>query len=289
MYTITGLRMARRYNLRAEDRRHWRRWLLLFIVIAVIIASAKTCASVTGRSNPIDIALTHVTTPVVGAIKSIGEGIASLRHIFRIPSLLRENSSLKAENEFLDRRNAELQFLEAENKRLEELLKIPAKPGYLPVTARVIARPYDLWMETVLINAGSSRGVRQGNLVVNANGVVGLIEETYSGYSRVRLISSPAFTLGAVTSGLELEGVVRGVSAGSLKLDMVPAGARIELGEKVFTRGEETLPGSNNNRPRGVYIGLIVNIGTDRSGFKQIDVQPAANVNQLGNVVVYTR
>jgi rod shape-determining protein MreC len=205
---------------------------------------------------------------------------------------LRENSSLKAENDFLDRRVAELEFLEGEKQALEQQLDMPEQPGYVPLSARVIARPYDLWLETLVIDVGSARGVREGNLVVNANGVVGVIEETATGYSRVRLISSPAFTIGAVASSPDpqipsLAGVIRG--GRRLNLDMIPAGSQVVLGEKVYTRGTQTQPGSTDNRPRGVYIGIVVGFGVDRSGFMQIDVEPAANVNSLGNVTVYTQ
>lgn len=285
--------MPRRYGLRTDERRHWRRWLLLFVIIAALIGGAKTCSAITGRANPLDVALVHVTTPVIGAIKSIGEGIASLRHIFRIPSLLRENASLKAENEFLERRVAELEFLEAENRTLEEKQNLPKQPGFTPVSARVLARPYDLWLETALIGAGTTRGVQKGNLVVNSDGVVGLIEEAYSGYSRVQLISSQDFTIGAVASdpnaaAKPLAGVVRGGQK-LLQLDMIPAGSQLNVGEKVYTRGSQNQTGGDDNRPRGVYIGLVVNIGKDRSGFMQIDVEPAASVSQLGIVTVYTR
>jgi len=281
--------MSSRRSQRPDPRRQWRRWLLLFLVLAVLVGGAKTCTAITGRPNPLDIAFIRITTPVVGVIKSIGEGIVSLKDVFRIPALQRENSTLQAENDFLERRVAELEFAEQENQQLHELLELSSQPEFTPVTARVIARPYDLWLESVIINAGTSHGVRQGNLVVSGNGVIGLISEARGTYSRVQLISSPALAMGAVSEGEQIAGVIRGISAYRLKLDMVPAGSRVELGEKIYTRGVEAYEGAEDNRPRGVFIGVVMHIGTDRSGFMDIIVEPAASVNRLGNVVVYTR
>lgn len=278
-----------RISLRADPRRHWRRWLVLFFIVALLIGGAKTCTALTGRPNPLDIALTTITTPVVAVIKNIGEGIASLRHIFRIPSLLRENADLTAENALLERRGAELQFTEAENERLRALLALEPPSGFSPVTARVIARPYDLWLESVLISAGSSRGVRKGNLVVNDAGVVGIVDEAQPTYSRVALISSPDFKLGALTKDNRIEGVITGMDARYLKLDLVPAGSQVDVGEKVFTLGQQDQEGGEAHRPRGVYIGMIIRREEDRSGFLRITVEPAASASRLGNVMVYTR
>lgn len=278
-----------RISLRADSRRYWRRWLVLFLAVALLIGLAKTCTAVTGRPNPLDVALTRISTPVVGVIKSIGEGIASLRHIFRIPTLLRENTALTSENELLERRAAELQYAQAESERLRALLKLEPPPGFSQVPARVIARPYDLWLDSALISVGSVRGVRPGNLVVNDAGVVGIVDDVQPTYSRVVLISSPQFTLGAITLNTNVEGVIVGVDARTVKLDMVPVGSLAEVGEKVFTLGQQTSPGGEDNRPRGVYIGMVVRREEDRSGFLRITVEPAASVSRLGNVVVYTQ
>jgi len=278
-----------RISLRADPRRHWRRWLVLFLIVALLIGGAKTCTALTGRPNPLDIALTTVTTPVVAVIKNIGEGIASLRHIFRIPALLRENADLSAENELLERRTAELQFSQADTERLHALLALDPPPGFNSVPARVIARPYDLWLESALISVGTSRGVRPGNLVANDSGVVGIVEQAQAHYSRVTLISSPEFRLGALTMDNGVEGVIAGVDARYLKLDLVPAGSQVDVGEKVFTLGNEAQPDGDGSRPRGAYIGMIIRREEDRSGFLRITVEPAANASRLGNVVVYTR
>jgi len=276
-------------NVFPEERRGRRRWLIAIIVLALLVASIKSCTLLTGRTNPVDQAITTLASPVVYVIERIGDGLGSLRHIFRIPALLREEQRLTAENELLERRNAELAQLKAENKQLKSLLKLHVPAEYKPLSATVITRPYDLWLESVIIDKGRSEGVRHGNLVVNEQGVVGKVSEVEAGYSRVQLISSPLFTLAAVSGDNRDEGVVRGVDARRMTLDFIPAGSQIATGEKLFTLGNESYAGADNNRPRGVLIGSVTGRIADANGFLTITVEPAASVNRVSWVVVFTK
>lgn len=240
-----------RFNSQMQDMRHaTRRWVVALIVLALVLAGLKTCAVLTRRSNLVDQTLSQATTPPAFSLKRIGEGFVSLGHIFEVPTLLRENNRLKQENAFLQQQLDQVKALRKENERLNAILKIQA-PGYDSVAATVIARPYDLWLESVLINAGREDGVRLGNLVLNAKGVVGLVSEVEHERCRVLLVSSPRFRLGAVSAISRDEGVIRGVDWRTLVFDYIPAGAHVTLGEKVYTLGEETFPGVRPTAPRG--------------------------------------
>jgi len=275
-------------SLAYDQRAQARRWLAVFVLLAVLIAGIKGCALITGRTNPVDQAITRMASPVVYVIRRVGEGIGSLAYIFQIPALLKENTRLKSENRYLQRQLEETKALKAQNQRLLALGKIRI-PGYRAVQALVVARPYDLWLESAIISAGSADGVRLGNLVVNPDGAVGVISEVQSTYSRVQLITSPQFRLGAVSEDSAEEGVIRGLDWRTLIFDYVPAGSKISLDEKVFTLGNETAPGSDDNRPRGVLIGTIVNRKVDKNGFLEIFVEPAITPSRLGPVDVMVR
>jgi len=273
--------------LQAERRRGTRRWLLVFAVLALIITLAKTCTLATGHTNPVDQLITATTRSVMWVIKRIGEGLATLP---QLPSAMRERNQLRAENALLERRIAETEQLSSENEQLRALLNLRVPAGYIPKSASVVLRPYDLWLESVIIDTGSRDGVRLGNLVVNADGVVGKISEVHGTTSRVQLISSPRFKLGAISGTNRVEGVIQGVDSRTLEFTYPSARFRFEPGEKLFTIGEETEPGGNNNRPRGVYIGNIQGTVEESDGsLSNITVEPAASVSRLGIVVVYTR
>src|SRR6185436_3969703 len=92
-----------------------RRWLTALLGIAILIALVKTWTLLTGRSNPIDRGINTLATPLVLAVRYTGEGLGSLGQVFRLPTLLRENRRLKAENELLTRQLSETEMLRATN------------------------------------------------------------------------------------------------------------------------------------------------------------------------------
>lgn len=271
-----------------------------FVLIAGLIASVKLFTYITGRPNPVDNTMMAVGTPVINVIRRIGEGIGGLVHIFRLPSLLNENKQLKAQNAQLKQDMNQLVFLQNEISDLQTQLTLKPGKGFKLVNASVVSRPFDLWLETAMINAGSREGVAVGDLVVNNDGVVGKVVEVRRTSSRIQLISSPEFRLGVIASVANAEregraeGVLRGIDQHSLQLLYVKAGTPVEIGQKVFTRGNLSFEGFENlalqseNRPRGVFIGTITQKKVEQSSRLRLVVEPAADVNRLGNVAIYT-
>lgn len=68
--------------------------------------------------------------------------------------------------------------------------------------------------DTVLINLGSNAGLRENMAVVNASGLVGIIDETYPDASRVLLITSPRCKAGGIVlrANSRVVGVVNGLA-----------------------------------------------------------------------------
>ena len=290
----------RRAGTRKPDqRRQARIWLVRFLLIAAFIACVKLFTAITGRPNPVDNAMMAVGTPVINVIRRMGEGIGGLIHVFRLPTLLNENRELHAENAQLHQELNKQLFLENEIGDLEKQLALKPGRNFKLVNATVVSRPFDLWLESAMVNAGSREGVSVGDLVVNCDGVVGKVIDVRRTSSRIQLISSPEFRLGAIATVADAqregraEGVVRGIDQHNLQMLYVKAGTPVEIGQKVFTRGNLSYEGFENlalhseNRPRGVYIGTITQKRVEQSSRLNLVVEPAADVNRLGNVTIY--
>lgn len=274
---------------RGERSQHSRRWLVVFVCLAVLVASVKTCTIVTGRSNPVDRAINRAAAPLVVLVRYMGDGIASLGQVFRLPSILQEQRRLNSEVKELRRELAESEGLVARNERLERLLKVEAPRGFREVHASVTARPYDLWMENVILNKGFDDGVRQGCLVRNEDGLVGIVKETQGSYCWVELVVSPRFRLAAFTASSVGQGVIRGIDQSTLKLMYIAAGTKAKVGEYVYTARPAGAIGEAGQRPVGILIGTINDRQADQNGFLDITVAPAVNPNRISDVVVLVK
>lgn len=104
--------------------------------------------------------------------------------------LARLNAALQLQREVAAARFQELQ-------RLEELLGLPSHPRYRYVVARVAHRPYDTWRHRLVIRQGRVDGLRPGQGVVAAWGVVGRVREVHTYTAVVELVSSPGFRIAA--------------------------------------------------------------------------------------------
>lgn len=298
-------RYARAGALRRSRSAPPRRWLTAFIALALLIALVKTWTLLTGRTNPVDRMINAAATPLVMAGNYTADGLASLGQVFRLPALLRENQALQSENELLQRQLAETELVRATNAQLSASLRLK-EPGFREVHATVISRPYDLWLEQIIIDAGRRDGVRPGHLVINSQGVVGVVDkQVLESTAWVTLVTSPRFRLAAVTGQSATEGVIRGLDghnlemvgvgrratpnpeAGNMELKLVKAGALIEVGEKVFSSG---VVGSNEavsvKRPRGILIGTVMHRNSDPNGFLDVRVVPAVNPGKINVVTV---
>lgn len=284
------MKTIRSVSFRRDQRSgHSRRWLAVFVGLAVLIATVKTCTVVTGRPNPVDQAINRAAAPLVVVVRYMGDGIASLGQVFRLPVILREQRRLNAEVKQLRRELAEKEALVAENKRLRKLLAVNAPAGYRGVHASVTARPYDLWLEQVILNKGYEDGIRAGCLVINEDGVVGLVKEVQGNYCWVELVVSPRFRLAAYTGTSAGEGVIRGLDHSTLKLMYIAAGTKAQVGEHVYSARPAGAIGEAARRPANLLIGTINGRQADQNGFLDITVAPAVNPNRITDVVVLVR
>jgi rod shape-determining protein MreC len=266
-----------------------RRWLFIFLGLALLIGAVKTCTLITGHSNPLDRTINRASAPLVVAIQYIGEGIASLGNVFRLPSLLHEERRLQSENKHLRREIAESAALVNENARLRKLLGLRPPGGFKPVVASISARPYDLWMDMVMLNKGYDSNIQQGNLVINEDGLVGMVKEVQTSYCWVELAVSPRFRLAARAGKSQSNGVIRGIDASNLKLMYIAAESKIQVGEQVFTTEVDDAGEKTDLRPGNILIGTVNGRKADQNGFLDVSVAPAVNPNRLSNVMVLTK
>ena len=188
-----------------------------------------------------------------------------------------------------------------ENARLSKLVETTGALGlkaYGAKTGRVIATSPTVWYATVRIDKGSSDGVRVGQPVLNEEALVGRVTAVFNGAAQVTLLTDTSATdtsagVSARAGPKGVFGIVEPVGAGNpndLLLKNAPPGAKLNVGDRVVTRGTVSENASLSSLyPRGLPIGVITKIDNKGTDTQEVHLRPYANMRDLDFVQVLTR
>ena len=260
-------------------------------VITVAIAFLLLALAVQGRARLpwLDRVIVAIAAPVNEKLVAVSNNADSVRIFFAaLTTMQDENNKLKTEVETLRYANIQMAEIWAENQRLSNLLQYKNDAKNLKLqTAKVIGKNIGDIKDTVLINLGSNAGLRENMAVVNASGLVGIIDETYPDASRVLLITSPRCKAGGIVlrANSRVVGVVNGLAGGDAVLQMsnMARDADIVEGDIVVTSG------FGGNHPGGLVIGTVSEVSLNVGGLlKQAKIVPAVDFGRLEEVMVVT-
>ena len=258
-------------------------------VMTVAIAFLLLALAVQGRARLpwLDRVIVAIAAPVNEKLVAVSNNADSVRDFFAaLTTMQEENKKLKTEVETLSYANIQMAEIWAENQRLSNLLQYKNDAKNLKLqTAKVIGKNIGDIKDTVLINLGSNAGLRENMAVVNASGLVGIIDETYPDASRVLLITSPRCKAGGIVlrANSRVVGVVNGLAGGDAVLQMsnMARDADIVEGDIVVTSG------FGGNHPGGLVIGTVSEVSLNVGGLlKQAKIVPAVDFGRLEEVMV---
>src|SRR3954469_8126901 len=162
---------------------------------------------------------------------------------------------------------------------------------YAPVDARVFARSPSSWYQRVTVNKGSDDGIKRGDPVINAAGLVGRVLTVTGGPSVVALITDKGFAAAGITSDTREPGSVTPAlgNTGDLIFDLVDDVSKVREGDLIVTAGT-TEARLQSPFPPAIPIGTVKRIDTGEGELdRRIHITPAADVRRLDLVQVLTR
>ncbi|MBQ0139823.1 MAG: rod shape-determining protein MreC [Kurthia sp.] len=202
-----------------------------------------------------------------------------------------ENQRLKSRLEEFGSLQAQVNELDVENEKLQKLLdKKTDLRDFDPIQADVIARNPDQWEEKLILNEGTSNGVKVNMAVLTSEGLVGKIILATPFTSEVELLSTnnTNYRVSATVSskGKEARGLIEGydVKRGELMLKRIDSKLKVKKGDKVTTSGLGGI------FPKGILIGEVTKVSTDDFGLTKLAyVKPAADFQMLDHVIIAKR
>ncbi|MBI4299563.1 MAG: rod shape-determining protein MreC [Chloroflexi bacterium] len=256
-------------------------WLFMMLVAGV----ASLFLAHNGWSRPAEGVLQRGMVPLEGVFSKVADGAGNFfGALADLGKLRKENERLRQEVDRLTTLVAQMQEAKEENQKLRELLDFTAerkKDEFL--VARVVSRDTSAFAQTVAINKGSNQGLREGMSVVTNGGLVGRVSQVYPTAARVLLITDPNSAVNTVVQGSRAAGIVSGRLDGSLVMEFVQQGDKVDKGNLVLTSG------LGGNYPPGLLVGQVKDVaGDDLEVFKELHLQPAAKFDRIQYVLIIT-
>ncbi len=212
---------------------------------------------------------------------------------FRLWDWMRESSAsrselqleigrLRAERLLTNARLQRLSALEAENRRLRNLLDARATFRDEIRVAEIMAVDANPYRHSLIIDVGSADGVFDGQAIVDAQGVVGQVIDTGPKTSQAILISDPGHALPVEVNRNGLRTIANGTGDfDRLVLPFLPNNADIRPGDLLVTSG---LGGSF---PSGYPVAVVASVNRiPREPFAEVTAIPSTALNQVREVML---
>ena len=260
-------------------------WIALIAIVLLIVLAAFTASRYV--SNPVDGLFRAALSPVAETLSDVQHRVgAFFVRVFDPSGLEEENARLKAEILEQQQKLALLDETEKENARLSELLNfVEANPNMRFVTASVIGRDSNPYLDTITLNAGTRNGVAEKMAVVTAEGIVGRVSEVGPNWCRVKTMCNDEMRLSVMVQRTREEGMLGGLyeEDGLLigsKLYYLPNDADVEVGDIIRTSG------AGGFFPKGLYAGTVLSVNTDGKGTHDAIVSLDVDFLHLENVLI---
>lgn len=254
--------------------------LLLFLFIILTIG-LMTYQSRTKHFLPFQF----LNTPLIRFQAFLSSLKDSVKAPFKV-MLLREeeNSRLKAELDKLLKEKQKYEEAFLENRRLKQLLSLKEKEQRYVAAARVIARGFDQWSNTFVLDKGLSAGIQEDMTAITTKGLVGKISEVSNSYSYLLLLTDINFSVAVRLQEGRTEGIISGTGLRKCQLKYIPYDEEVKVGDVLITSGLDSL------FPKGIPVGYVSKVNKKGSSlFKNIEVTPLADNRTIEEVIILTK
>ncbi len=279
--------------------------VVLFVVVVIVLLFGLAAPTQVSQ-GPLSV----IFVPVQRWVSTVGNAIGNFfRGTAETEELRQQVRALTDELNQVKIDNVRLREFQASNKQLRDLLRFtqenptinvvgsdvigignkgcvdqPRTGPTAGICAQAIGQDPSPYVRYLIINAGSSNGVKVGDPVVSGPfALIGRIGETSLTSSQVELLIDPNSSVNVRLIGTRATGTVDGMTDGSLRLRNVPQTDQLVAGDFIVTSG------LGGTMPTPLTIGQVDQITSKEADvLQEAIVRPAVDFNRIEQVLVIT-
>ncbi len=232
-------------------------FFILFAVAFILVSRAEHPLLADARTRTLDV-LAPVIDVASQPVSAVNAAVETIENWFDVVA---DNERLRIENDRLVHWQATARQLAAENREFRELLSSVAESRSTFVTARIVGLSSGTFVRTAVLNAGTRQGVRVGQAVVAAHGLVGRIVEAANQNSRALLLTDLNSRIPVVFESSRKPAIAGGDNSRILSLMFTERASDVVPEERLVTSGEGGM------LPPGIPVGIVT---TPQDGVWQV-------------------
>jgi rod shape-determining protein MreC len=249
-----------------------------FLAIALIVVDSRLQVLETVR-----VGLGVVLYPLQQAMRAPGQALVRVDEYFTsVERLQRENEALQRQAVERAQQLLLTEQLRVENAQLRKLFEVKEQKGAPTVLAEVLYESRDRFTRKVVVNKGQAEGLKPGQPVVDALGVVGQVTRVFPVTAEVTLLTDKDQTIPVQILRNGLRGIAYGgTEPGTLDLRFMASNADIVQGDVVVTSGLDKL------YPPGLPVGSVARVERSvKDQFARVVLTPSAGVQSNRHLLV---
>jgi len=258
---------------------------LRLLLVAVVSIALMMFDSSHNAMAPIRSSLSVAMQPLQVLVEAPADALAYLRRFSNRGQLIARNDALSRKVLLLQARLQRLSALEAENERIRALLESSQDRRQEVLIAGILSASANPYQHYITLDKGSLDGVYSGQVLVDANGIMGQILSVTPTNSRAILITDANHAIPVEINRTGLRTIAEGTGkSGQLHLPFLPKSADIQEDDLLVSSG------LGGRYPSGYPVATVSEVAhPPGSEFLAVTATPTARLNHGEEVLLVWR
>ena len=212
--------------------------LFVLIILSIIFLFAETI-----ETKPLNYLRSFIKDTIYRGSLVVSIPFKNFNNIFeninKHMNLYNNYNKLKVENDELKNSISKSDFLELENAQLRKLIEEQVSSLSNLVSARIMLDKQSPYLNSLIINIGSNKNIKNGMAVLDGKNFIGRIVDVNFFSSRILLVADLNSKIPVISEPSAHHAILTGHGKNALSLEYLPENHNIKDGDKVYTSGKE--------------------------------------------------